>query len=265
MTYYAGLDVGSTTSKAVLLDESGSIKTYSIIRNSYDLGESGKNAFQKALDQLGLSRNDIAYIVSTGYGRRTVKFQNDAEPEVICHAKGTVHLFPKCRTIIDIGGQDSKIIELDEIGVKKFQMNDKCSAGTGRYLDALAKNILEMELEQLGELSLKSKDPIKITSQCTIFAESEIISYLSHSEPVENVIAGMHLSLARRVIQMGVTANIPFIQDIVLSGGVAKNKGMVVTIKNLLKQEVITPDEPQITGALGAALSAIERAQRKMG
>ena len=264
MKYYAGIDIGSTTSKVVILDDQRNVVNFSIVRNSYDLSKSGGTVFQNALNKTGLSSNDIGYIVSTGYGRRTIKFQDDAEPEVICHAKGTMHLIPTCRTIIDIGGQDSKIIELDERGVKKFQMNDKCSAGTGRYLDALAKNILGMELEQLGELSLKSKNPIKLSSQCTIFAESEIISFLSHSEPVENVIAGMHRSLARRVIQMGVTANIPFNKDIVLSGGVAKNRGMVETINNLLKQEIITPNEPQITGALGAALIAMERVEKKI-
>jgi predicted CoA-substrate-specific enzyme activase len=259
MKYYAGIDIGSTTSKVVILDGHKNIVDFSIVRNSYDLSKSGNTVFENSLNRAGLSKNGISYIISTGYGRRTIRLQDAAEPEVICHAKGTVHLIPTCRTIIDIGGQDSKIIELDERRVKNFQMNDKCSAGTGRYLDALAKNVLGIELEQLGELSLKSKDPIKLSSQCTIFAESEIISFLSHSEPVENVIAGMHLSLARRVIQMGVTANIPFNKDIVLSGGVAKNRGMVETISKLLKQEIITPGEPQITGALGAALIAIER------
>jgi predicted CoA-substrate-specific enzyme activase len=263
MKYYAGIDIGSTTSKVVILNDHQNIVDFSIVRNSYDLAKSGNSVFENSLRITGLSKSDIRYIISTGYGRRTIKFQDAAEPEVICHAKGTLHLIPTCRTIIDIGGQDSKIIELDERGVKKFQMNDKCSAGTGRYLDALAKNILGMELEQLGELSLKSKDPIKLSAQCTIFAESEIISFLSHSEPVENVIAGMHLSLARRVIQMGVTANIPFNKDIVFSGGVAKNRGMVETINNLLKQGIITPKEPQITGALGAALIAMERAKKK--
>lgn len=264
MKYYAGIDIGSTTSKVVILDDHKNIVDFSIVRNSYDLSKSGSSVFETALNRTEIKKIDIAYIVSTGYGRRTIKFQDDAEPEVICHAKGTLHLIPTCRTIIDIGGQDSKIIELDERGVKKFQMNDKCSAGTGRYLDALAKNILDMEIDQLGELSLKSKKPIKLSSQCTIFAESEIISFLSHSEPVENVIAGMHLSLARRVIQMGVTANIPFIKDIVLSGGVAKNKGIVETIKNIVKQEIVLLDEPQITGAMGAALIAMERAEKKI-
>lgn len=263
MTYYVGIDVGSTTSKAVVLSDDGGVAAYSILRNSYNLAESGRKAFQMALDKKGLSDSDIAYIVATGYGRRTIDFQNEVEPEVICHARGTTKLIPTCRTIIDIGGQDSKVIELDEKGVRKFQMNDKCAAGTGRYLDKLAKGILEIEVEQLGELSLKSSSPISISSQCTVFAESEIITYLSRSEPVENIASGMHYSLARRVIQMGKAANIRFEKDIVFSGGVARNTGMVKAIEDLLGEQVIVPEEPQLTAALGVALMAMERCRNR--
>jgi predicted CoA-substrate-specific enzyme activase len=258
LTYYVGIDVGSTTSKAVVLGDEGGAEAYSILRNSYNLAESGRKAFQMALDKKGLSENDISYIVATGYGRRTIDFQHEVEPEVICHARGTVELIPACRTIIDIGGQDSKIIELDDKGVKRFQMNDKCAAGTGRYLDKLAKGILEIEIEQLGDLSLRSSNPIHISSQCTVFAESEIISYLSRSEPIQNIAAGMHYSLARRVIQMGKAANIKFKKDVVFSGGVARNTGMVKAIENLLGEQVIIPEEPQLTAALGVALMARE-------
>ena len=259
MTYYAGIDVGSTTSKVVVLTDNGRVEAYSVLRNSYNLAESGKKAFQMALDKKGLSENDIAYIIATGYGRRTIEFQHEVEPEIICHARGTMELVPTCRTIIDIGGQDSKIIELDENGVKKFQMNDKCAAGTGRYLDKLAKGILGIEVKQLGELSLKSNSPISISSQCTIFAESEIINYLSYREPIENIAAGMHYSLVRRVIQMGKAANIGFKKDIVFSGGVAKNTGMVKALEDLLGEQIIVPEDPQSTAALGVALMARER------
>jgi len=259
LTYYAGIDVGSTTSKVVVLTDNGRVEAYSVLRNSYNLAESGKKAFQMALDKKGLSENDIAYIIATGYGRRTIEFQHEVEPEIICHARGTMELVPTCRTIIDIGGQDSKIIELDENGVKKFQMNDKCAAGTGRYLDKLAKGILGIEVKQLGELSLKSNSPISISSQCTIFAESEIINYLSYREPIENIAAGMHYSLVRRVIQMGKAANIGFKKDIVFSGGVAKNTGMVKALEDLLGEQIIVPEDPQSTAALGVALMARER------
>lgn len=264
MTYYVGIDIGSTTSKAIVLSDEGKVEAFSILRNSYNLVESGRKVFQMALNKSGLSKNEIAYIVATGYGRRAIDFQNEVEPEVICHAKGTVELVPTCRTIMDIGGQDSKVIELDEEGIRRFQMNDKCAAGTGRYLDTLAESILEIDIEELGELSLKSKNPVSMSTQCTVFAQAEIITYLSHNEPIENIAAGMHYSLAKRVIQMGKTANIRFKKDIVFSGGVARNIGMVKATEDLLGEEVIIPDDPQKTAALGAALMAREKvASRK--
>jgi len=259
MIYLAGVDVGSTTSKTVILDGDGKVEASCILRNTYNLGESGRKTFEMALQQKGFSEGDIAYIVATGYGRRAIDFPNEVEPEVICHAKGTLELIPACRTIIDIGGQDSKVIELDDKGVRKFQMNDKCAAGTGRYLDKLAKDILQIEVEQLGELALKSQSPVSLSTQCTVFAESEIISYLSRSEPIENIAAGMHYSLARRVIQIGKTASIRFDKEIILSGGVARNVGIVKAVTDLLKKEVIVPEDPQLTAALGAALMARER------
>ncbi len=259
MRYYAGVDIGSTTSKAVVINDVGEIVSSSILRNSYNLGESGEKALLIALEKKGLSQNDLSYIISTGYGRRTIEFQNEAEPEVIGHAKGTIEIIPTCRTIIDIGGQDSKVIEIDEKGVRKFQMNDKCAAGTGRYLDKLADDILGIKVEQLGEFSLKSKKPIFLSTQCTVFAETEIISYLSSNESIENIASGMHYSLAKRVIQMGKAANIRFKKDIVFSGGVAKNIGMVKAIEDLLEEKVIVPKEPQLTAAFGVALMARER------
>jgi len=257
---FVGIDVGSTTSKAVLLNGDEEIVAYSILRNSYNLAESGRKALDIALSNGKLSENEISYIISTGYGRRAIGFQNEAEPEIICHAKGTVKMVPTCRSIIDIGGQDSKVIELDERGVvKKFQMNDKCAAGTGRYLDKLAEDIFQVGVEQLGEISLKSENPLVISAQCTVFAESEIISYLSQGKANEDIIAGMHNSLSKRVIDMGKSAFIIFKKDIVFSGGVAKNIGMIKALERLLGQKVIVPEEPQLTAALGAALMAKEK------
>lgn len=151
------------------------------------------------------------------------------------------------------------MIELDEKGAKNFQMNDKCAAGTGRYLDKLADDILGIKVEELGDFSLKSDRLISLSTQCTVFAETEIISYLSRNESIENIAAGMHYSLAKRVIQMAKTANIKIKKEIVFSGGVARNIGMVKAIKDLLGEELIVPEEPQLTAALGAALMARER------
>jgi predicted CoA-substrate-specific enzyme activase len=260
--YYLGIDIGSTTSKAVLLGENGKIEAHTILRNSFNLVESGHKALNNIVEQKGISREEIAYILATGYGRRAVDFPDEVEPEVISHARGTKFLFPECRTIIDIGGQDSKIIAMDQKGVKKFQMNDKCAAGTGRYLDKLALGILEIDVEQLGSLSLKSEKPIPLSSQCTVFAESEIISYLSHSEPIENIASGLHYSLAKRVVQLGKAFSIQYIKDIVFSGGVAINAGMIKALQDTLDQDVIVPEYPQLTAALGAALLAREKSLR---
>jgi predicted CoA-substrate-specific enzyme activase len=257
MEIFLGIDVGSTTSKAVLIDNNEKIISYSVVRNSYDLAQSGAKALNMALNRCGISKSRISYAVSTGYGRRIINFQNEAFPEIICHAIGTIKIVPTCRTIIDIGGQDSKIIELDEKGnCKKFQMNDKCAAGTGRYLDKLATEILHVGVEQLGEISLKSKNPLALSAQCTVFAESEIISYLSHGEKIEDITAGMHRSLVRRVLDIGKSAFIKFEKDIVFTGGVAKNIGVVAALEQSLGQKIIVPTEPQLTAALGAALIA---------
>jgi len=271
---FVGMDIGSTTSKALLLED-GHILSAEVIRNTWDLEESGRKVLQLVLDKAGMKMDSIDYMVLTGYGRRTIDFSQDGNygihviPEIIAHAKGTYMILPQCRTIVDIGGQDSKVISLDENGaVVKFQMNDKCAAGTGRYLDKLAEDVFQIEVDKLGELSLKSEEPVEISSQCTVFAESEIITYLSHKEPIENIIAGMHRSLASRVIQMGKSAGIRYQEDIVFSGGVAKNMGVKKALEDLLGKEVkildqLNEDTPQLTAALGAALTAKERFEKK--
>jgi len=273
---FVGMDIGSTTSKALVLDD-GEIISASVLRNTWDLEESGRKVLHQALEEAGMDKDSIDYMVLTGYGRRTIDFSEDgnfgfhAVPEIIAHGKGTYHLLPSCRTIIDIGGQDSKVISLDDNGaVVKFQMNDKCAAGTGRYLDKLAEDVFQIDVEMLGELSLKSEKPVEISSQCTVFAESEIITYLSHKEPKENIIAGMHRSLCSRVLQMGKSAGIRYREDIVFSGGVAKNVGVKKAFEILLGKEVLILDQldddtPQLTAALGAAQTAKEEFEKKGG
>lgn len=267
---FVGLDIGSTTSKAVLLDD-GQVRSAKVLRNTWDLEESGRKVLQQVLDDATVGKDSIDYIVLTGYGRRTIDFSQDGDfgfhaiPEIIAHGKGTHYLLPSCRTIIDVGGQDTKVISLDESGaVVKFQMNDKCAAGTGRYLDKLAEDVFQIAVEKLGEISLKSTKPVEISSQCTVFAESEIITYLSHKEPMENIIAGMHKSLVSRVIQMGKSAGIRYLEDIVFSGGVAKNIGVKKAFEDSLGKKVyvldlLGKDTPQLTAALGAAQTAKEK------
>ena len=254
---FAGIDIGSITSKAVIIDEQEKIVAFSLLATTYDRQKSGADVLKLALEKAEKPDDTIKYIVSTGYGRRSFTSSNKVLPEIVCHARGTRFLFPTVRTIIDIGGQDSKVIELDEDGnVSKFEMNDKCAAGTGRFLEVLTERILNLSLEELGSLSLKCKSPCILSSICTVFAESEIISYLSENKAKEDIVCGMNKAIAKRVVNMGTAGLIDYKEPIVFSGGVAKNIGVVKAIEEELGKKVLTPEEPQITAALGAALFA---------
>jgi len=259
---FAGIDIGSVSTKAVLIDKEGEILAFSLIPTGYDRRQSGAEALKLALDKSGKSKKDIEYTVSTGYGRRA--FESDkALPEIICHARGTRALFPEARTIIDIGGQDSKVIQLDEAGmVLRFEMNDKCAAGTGRFLEVLTERILNLPIEELGPLALKSKDPCTLSSVCTVFAESEVLSLLSEHKAREDIAYGISKAIARRVVGMGAGGQINYNEPIVFSGGVARNVGVVKAIEEELGKKVIVPPEPQITAALGAAIFAQEHGQQ---
>jgi predicted CoA-substrate-specific enzyme activase len=253
---FAGIDIGSVATKAVLIDKEGKVLAFTLIATGYDRQQSGEKALQSALDKAGKTHADIEHIVSTGYGRRAIK-ADKALPEIICHAKGTRALFPEARTIIDIGGQDSKVIQLDEAGmVARFEMNDKCAAGTGRFLEVLTERILNLPIEELGPLALKSKAPCTLSSVCTVFAESEVLSLLSEHKAREDIAYGISRAIARRVIGMGAGGQVDYKEPIVFSGGVAKNVGVVKAIEEELGKKVITPQEPQITAALGAAIFA---------
>jgi len=257
---FAGIDIGSVATKAVIINQREEILVFSQISTSYDREQSGADVFKLALEKSQKSAEDIEYIVSTGYGRRAFTSSDKVLPEIVCHAKGTKFLFPAVRTIIDIGGQDSKVMQLDEQGmVTRFEMNDKCAAGTGRFLEVLTERILNLPIEELGPLSLKSKKPCTLSSICTVFAESEIISFLSEHKAKEDIAYGMSKAIAKRVIAMGVGGQINFEELIVFSGGVAKNIGVVKAIEEELGKKVITPKQPQITAALGAAIFAKEQ------
>ena len=258
---FIGIDIGSVTTKAIIIDKHAKILGFSLVPTSYNMLQSGENALMVALDKTGKPRDVIKCIMSTGYGRRAFNLADKVLPEIICHAKGTTFLFPRARTIIDIGGQDSKVMELDEDGrVLKFEMNDKCAAGTGRFLEVLTERILNLPLDELGPLALKSKNPCTLTSVCTVFAESEIISLLSEHKDKEDIAYGMSKAIAKRVIGMGAGGQISYKEPIVFSGGVAKNIGVVKSIEEELGKKVITLEEPQITAALGAAIFAKESA-----
>jgi predicted CoA-substrate-specific enzyme activase len=259
---FAGIDIGSVTTKAVIVNEKDKVLAFSLIPTSYDRGKSGAEVLDLALGKIQKSEDGIKYIVSTGYGRRAFSSSDKVLPEIVCHAKGTRVLFPMVRTIIDIGGQDSKVMELDEEGgVVRFEMNDKCAAGTGRFLEVLTERILNLPLDELGPLALKSKQGCTLSSVCTVFAESEIISLLSEHRTKEDIAYGISKAIAKRVVGMGVGGQIIYNELIVFSGGVAKNIGVVKAIEGELGKEVVTPKEPQITAALGAAIFAKEHAR----
>ena len=257
MNLFAGVDIGSTTAKCVITDENDNMLVFEHIPTEYDRNVSGEKILKQAMDKLGVSDADIAYIVSTGYGRKSFLRANANIPEIIAHGLGTYKLMPGTRTIIDIGGQDSKVISLDDLGnVERFEMNDKCAAGTGRFFEVLTHRLLGIEMEDLSDLMKKSTNPCVISSMCTIFAESEIISLLSQKVPVEDIAAGTGRSIARRILAMGRSAQISYAEPIVFSGGVANNVAIADIFADLLGKPVTAIKMPQSTAALGAALRA---------
>lgn len=255
----AGVDIGSLTAKAVILRDAD-ILGYSIIPTGPDVTGVAEHTLTAALDKAGLRREDLAAVVSTGYGRAKVPLASRSVTEITCDAKGAHHLFPETRMVIDIGGQDSKVISLDGEGrVIDFAMNDKCAAGTGRFLEVMAQ-AMEIELNDLGPVSLKHKKPLVISSMCTVFAESEVISLIAEGYAKEDILNGLHQAIASRVSAMAQSLRVGKV--VMLSGGVAKNIGVVQALEENLKVRVKVPPEPQIIAALGAAVCAQEIAGR---
>jgi predicted CoA-substrate-specific enzyme activase len=247
--YFAGIDIGSTMTKAIIF--SNDIRAQVIGPTGPEHRHLANKVMEEALGLAGINFTDVAYVVATGYGRINVPFADKQITEISCHARGVLHLFPSVGTVIDIGGQDAKGIKILNGKVADFVMNDKCAAGTGRFLEVIAET-LGVSLEQMGELSLRAKTKVKISSICTIFAEQEVISQLSDGVAVEDIIAGLHDAIAGRAYRMASKLKIE--GDVVFTGGVAKNAGMVKAIEAYLGRPVFVCAEPLITGALGAAL-----------
>jgi len=232
----------------------GKIRGTRVIFTGYNAEQAGTKVYEELLKELGIEKSDIRRVVSTGYGRNSVKFMDKAMTEIICHGAGAHYLNPRARSVIDIGGQDSKAIVLDEKGkVKNFAMNDKCAAGTGRFLEVMAR-ALEVDLDGFGALSLRAGDPSRISSLCTVFAESEVVSLISKGEKRENIIAGIHESIAARIAAMANRLRIAPL--VVMTGGVAKNIGVVKALERKIGMAVEVSEYAQVNGAIGAAFLA---------
>ena len=256
--YTAGIDIGSVSTEVVILGEEG-IKGYSVLDSQVDIEKTAEVALDIALDMARLVRKDVAYSVATGYGRNNVHYANKQVTEITCHAMGAHYLFPNTRTIIDIGGQDSKAVALTTDGpsgprVVDFCMNDKCAAGTGRFLEVMAR-VLDVDIREMGPLSQKSTTEINISSMCTVFAESEVISLIHQKHNKEDIISGLHTAIARKVLSL--VQRLDIREEVTLTGGVMKNVGVVEKLQQELShRKVNLPEEPQIVGAIGAALLA---------
>lgn len=253
---YAGIDSGSTSTDVVIIDKDRNIIAQAILPTGAGAAAGADRALDEALKQAGLSRDDITATVTTGYGRTAIKLGDQSITEITCHAKGAYFLDPSVRTIIDIGGQDSKVIRLDENGnVTNFVMNDKCAAGTGRFLELMART-LELSLDEMSRLGLEWKEDVTISSMCTVFAESEVVSLIAENRTAADIIHGLNRSVATKTCAL--CRRVGGEENYMMTGGVSKNKGVVTEIEKILGVKLHISDKAQLNGALGAALFALE-------
>ncbi|MDD3840259.1 MAG: acyl-CoA dehydratase activase [Clostridia bacterium] len=252
--YTAGIDSGSTSTNAVILDSQQRIVSFSVLPTGAHVLQSAEKAFDSALNKAGLSQNQISRIVTTGYGRTNIDFCEKDVTEITCHAIGAHFLNNAVRTVIDIGGQDSKVIHLDEDGkVLSFVMNDKCAAGTGRFLEMMAQS-LGLTIQQMSTYGLKWEEQITISSMCSVFAQSEVVSLIAADKKLEDIVHGINQSVASKVMALGGRTGMK--PEYMITGGVAKNIGVVRAVEQRLGSKVIVPEQPEICGALGAAIIA---------
>jgi predicted CoA-substrate-specific enzyme activase len=261
---FAGVDVGSLGTKSVVFSD-GKILGSNIIRTGINTEENGRESLRGALENAGINWDDISYIVSTGYGRISAPYANKTVTEISCHGKGAHYIHPGTKTIIDMGGQDCKAIRLDEDGnVTDFAMNDKCAAGTGRFLEVMS-NVFKVSLEELGGLAQQATELVPISSTCTVFAESETVSLLARGEKPANIIIGIYHAIANRI--NGMFSRVGIENDVFFSGGVAKNSGMRQALEEVLGVRLVPSRiDPQLAGAIGAAIiaeTAWKKSQKK--
>jgi len=256
---FLGIDIGSSSSKAVILDQSENILAAEVV----NLGTGTRGIHQVlelAFEKAQIQKKDVLFTVVTGYGRMNYEGADRQITEISCHAKGMLFLNPDVRTIIDIGGQDTKVIRLDADGIiENFVMNDKCAAGTGRFLEVMAR-VLDCKISDLSEVAAKGEQPVPISNMCTVFAESEVISHLSNNATVENVASGAILSIAKRVA--GMAKRVGVTPKVMMTGGGALNNTLVAVLSKELETPIDLPPNPQVIGALGASVFARELYQK---
>ena len=257
MAYAAGVDVGSTQTKAVIIDEHAAIVGRSLIDTGANVVVAAENAYVAALKDAGVPEEEVGYIVGTGYGRYRVTFGHTQITEISCHGRGAVHMFPGTRTVVDMGGQDTKAIRVSPTGeIVDFCMNDKCAAGTGRFLGAVA-TALEIPLSDLGDVALRGEKAVKISTTCTVFAESEVISWLGRGRKIEDILLGVHRSVVSR--SMGLMRRVGVESEVTFTGGVTKNRGIVEELNQAIGFKVNVSPDAHFMGAIGAALFARDR------
>jgi (R)-2-hydroxyacyl-CoA dehydratese activating ATPase len=256
MAYAAGVDVGSTQTKAVVIDESRHIVGRALRETGANVMRAAEGAFQEALADADVREEEVEHVVGTGYGRYKVTFGNSQVTEISCHGRGAVQMFPRTRTVIDMGGQDTKAIRVSATGeIVDFCMNDKCAAGTGRFLGA-ASSALRIPLDELGPTALRGERPVKISTTCTVFAESEVLSWLGKGKRIEDILLGVHHSIALR--SGALLRRVGVEEEVTFTGGVAKNLAMIETLSRRLELPLNVSDDSHFMGALGAALFALD-------
>jgi predicted CoA-substrate-specific enzyme activase len=259
MRVAAGVDVGSTQTKAVVMSENGgrSILARALVDTGANVRKAAENAFVVACHNAGIAPAEVGFVVGTGYGRYNISFGNAQLTEISCHARGAHFVCPTTRTVIDMGGQDAKAISVGSDGqVLDFVMNDKCAAGTGRFL-ANAADVMGIGLDEVGPLSLRATRAVKIATVCTVFVESDILSYLAQGKKAEDILGGVHLAIAKRTLSLA--RRVPLEPDITMTGGVARNVGMVHALEEVLGTKMQVSPDAQFIGAIGAAVFALEK------
>ncbi len=251
---FAGIDLGASRTKVVLIDDRKNIEGYAIEKSGVNFTETAERCLRISLKMAGAEKEDIKKTVSTGYGRKNVSFSDNTKTEIACHAKGCYHYFPRAITIVDIGGQDNKIIKLDEKGKRiSFKMNRKCAAGTGAFLEEMSAR-LDIPLEDMNDLAALSTEMVKVGSYCTVFSGTEVLENIRQGKKIEDIIKGLFYSVIKRVAEMD-----SFTENVVFTGGVAAhNPFMIEMAGEMIEKEILVPQHPQLTGALGAALYALE-------